>query len=105
MGTATTFLALALARIGHSVEILLGVNAPEAMDSHWAGVYARAGVRIRAAPPLDERVEPWHFMHARSIELGLREDPPDVVVAHDFGAPVHTALRLRDAGLAFEDTL
>jgi glycosyltransferase involved in cell wall biosynthesis len=37
--------------------------------------------------------------------LGLRDDPPDVVVAHDFGAPAHSALRLRQAGLAFEDTL
>ena len=105
MGTATTFLALALARMGNSVEILLGINAPEAMDPHWADIYAHAGVRIRAAPRPDERVEPWHFMHARSIELGLHEDPPDVVVAPDFGAPAYTALRLRDAGLAFEETL
>lgn len=105
MGTATTLLALALARIGHSVEILLGVNPPEAMDPHWADTYAHAGVRVRAAPPPDDRVEPWHFMHAHSIELGLREEPPEVVVAPDFGAPVHTALRLREAGLAFEHTL
>src|SRR5437763_6259907 len=105
MGTATTFLALALARTGNSVEILLGINRPEAMDPHWANVYARAGVRIRAAPPPDERIEPWHFMHARSIELGLRAEPPDVVVAPDFGAPVYTALQLRQAELAFEETL
>ena len=105
MGTATTLLALALARMGNDVEILLGINAPEAMDAHRADTSARAGVRIRAAPPPDERVEPWHFMHARSIELGLRADPPDVVVAPDFGAPVYTALRLRQAGLAFDDTL
>jgi glycosyltransferase involved in cell wall biosynthesis len=105
MGTATTFLALALARLGHSVEILLGINAPEAMDPQWAAAYARAGVHIRAAPPPDERVEPWHFMHARSIELGLREEPPDVVVTPDFGAPAYTALSAREAGLAFDDTL
>ena len=105
MGTATTFLALALARIGHEVEILVGINDPGTMDPHWADVYARAGVRIRAAPPPDDRVEPWQFMHARSIELGLREDPPDVVVAPDFGAPAYTALRLREAGIAFADTL
>lgn len=104
MGTATTFLALALARIGHSVELLLGGNAP-AMDEHWRETYERAGIRIRAAPPLDERVRPWHFMHARSIELGLLAAPPDVVVAHDFGAPAYTALGRREAGLAFDDTL
>jgi len=37
--------------------------------------------------------------------LGLRDDPPDVVIAHDFGAPAYSALRLRQAGLGFEDTL
>src|SRR5512133_217753 len=105
MGTATSFLALALSRMGNEVEVLLGVNRPEAMDPHWADTYARAGIRIRAAPPADARVEPWHFMHARSIELGLREDPPDVVVAPDFGAAAYTALWIREAGIAFEDTL
>ncbi len=33
MGTATTFLALALARLGHSVEILLGKHAPAARST------------------------------------------------------------------------
>ena len=40
-----------------------------------------------------------------AIELGLQADPPDVVIAHDFGAPAYSALRLRQAGIAFEDTL
>ena len=37
--------------------------------------------------------------------LGLQADPPDVVVAHDFGAPAYSALRLRQAGVGFDDTL
>ena len=106
MGTATTFLALALARMGHSVDVLLGVmHRPESIDPYWDDVYRQAGIAIRAAPPSSERVEPWPFLRARSIELGLREDPPDVVIAHEFGAPAYTALRVRQAGLAFDDTL
>jgi O-antigen biosynthesis protein len=106
MGTATTFLALALARMGHSVEVLLGVmHHPESIDPYWRNVYGRAGIQIRGAPPSDEHVEPWPFLRARSIELGLRERASDVVIAHDFAAPAYTALRARQAGLAFEDTL
>jgi glycosyltransferase involved in cell wall biosynthesis len=106
MGTATTFLALALARMGHSVEILLGVmHRPESIDPYWHDIYRRAGIQIRGAPASDEPVEPWPFLRARSIELGLRENPPDVVVAHDLAAPAYTALRMRQAGLAFEDTV
>jgi O-antigen biosynthesis protein len=103
MGTATTFLALALARIGHSVELLLGKDSPASLDPYWERLYERAGIRLRRAPQTE--CEPWYFVHARSIELALRDDPPDVVVAHDFGAPAYTALRLRQAGIALEDTL
>jgi glycosyltransferase involved in cell wall biosynthesis len=105
MGTATTFLALALARMGHEVELLAGIGTPSSVDPHWASVYSRAGVRIRWAPGADEPVEPWQFVHPHSIALGLRDDPPDVVIAHDFGAPAYCALRLRQAGLAFQDSL
>jgi O-antigen biosynthesis protein len=105
MGTATSFLALALARMGHSVEILLGVmHRPESIDPYWADVYDRAGVKIRGVPPAPQPVEPWPFLRAHSNALALRDDPPDVVIAHDFAAPAYAALRLRQAGVAFEDT-
>ncbi len=103
MGTATTFLTLALARIGHSVELLLGRDSPPSLDPYWERVYKQAGIRLRRAPRT--KCEPWYFVHAHSVELGLRERPPDVVIAHDFGAPAYTALRLRQTGIAFEDTL
>ena len=105
MGTATTFLSLALARLGHSVEILLGKHSPGSIDPYWKDVYSRAGVGIRPAPQEHERVEPWQFVHPHRIELGLRADVPDVVIAHDFGAPAYSALRLREAGLGFENCL
>jgi glycosyltransferase involved in cell wall biosynthesis len=105
MGTATTFLALGLARLGHAVEILLGKHSLAALDPGWARTYDESGVRIREVPRDDEPVEPWEFANAHSVFRGLVEDPPDVVVAHDFGAPAYVALRAREVGIAFERTL
>jgi glycosyltransferase involved in cell wall biosynthesis len=105
MGTATAFLTLALARVGHSVEILLGKHSISSIDPYWERVYTDAGIRIRPAPQSDEPVEPWHFAHAHNVALGLQAELPDVVIAHDFGAPAYAALRLRQAGTAFDNTL
>jgi glycosyltransferase involved in cell wall biosynthesis len=105
IGTATTFLALALARMGHSVEFLLGKHAVDSIDPYWLDLYTGAGIKIRPTPPGNESVEPWHFAKPHSVALGLRADPPDIVIAHDLGAPAYSALRLRQAGIAFENTL
>ena len=105
MATATSFLALALARGGHAVELLTGFDAPASLEQPWDDVYARAGIAVRRAPTSPEPVDPWQFAHSHSVALGLQTAVPDVVVAHDFGAPAYCALRLRQAGLAFEDTL
>ena len=106
MGTATTFLALALARMGHSVEIVLGVmHRPESIDPGWKETYESAGIRIRPVPPSDASVEPEQFVRTHGIAQTLESDPPDVVVVHDLAAPAYSALRLREAGIAFRDTL
>lgn len=105
MGTATTFLALALARMGHSVELLLGNLSVEAIDPYWGELYAEAGIRLRSAPQSEECVEPAHFADARSVELGLLDEPPDVVIGHDLLGPLYSALRVRQAGIAFDNTL
>jgi glycosyltransferase involved in cell wall biosynthesis len=105
MGTATTFLALALARMGHSVELLIAWQPQRALDAYWEDVYANAGISVRRAEPSGERVTPQHFEIPRTVELALRADPPDVVIATDLSAPAYSALRLRQAGLAFADTL
>lgn len=104
MGTATTFLALALARMNHSVELLVAWQPQRELDPYWEHVYAQAGIRVRRAPA-EEDVEPPHFAIPRSVELGLRDDPPDVLVASDLSAPAYSVLRLREAGLAFPNTL
>jgi hypothetical protein len=105
MGTATTFLALALARMGHWVDILLSWQPQRSLDPYWATVYAEAGVRIQRVPDSGERVEPQRFAVMRNVELALRAHPPDIVVVHDLSAPAYSALRLRQFGLALEDVL
>jgi O-antigen biosynthesis protein len=106
LGTATTFLALALGRMGHDVEILYFGELPATpVDPEWSGLYEQAGVRIRPVPPFEDRVEPAYFGRMRAIDVALRADPPDVVIVQDLGAPGYSALRLRHLGLAFENTL
>jgi glycosyltransferase involved in cell wall biosynthesis len=106
LGTATSFLAVALGRMGHSVELLyVGKRPSEPMGSDWVRLYQSAGVAIRILPRSDTRVEPPYFARMRDTELALRGDPPDVVITQDLAAPAYTALRMRRLGLGFEDTL
>lgn len=105
IGTTTTFVSLALARMGHSVEVLFAGRAPAGtVDPEWQRLYDDAGVRVRVVPQGEQNVEPGHFARARDVEGALRADPPDVVVVQDLGAPAYTALRLCRLGLAFENT-
>src|SRR5919204_5565611 len=105
IGTATTFLALGLARLGHDVDVLYyGPERKIEVAPEWAGLYEDAGVRITIVPVSDAPVEPSYFARMRDVEVALRADPPDVVVAQDLGAPAYIALRLKRLGLAFERT-
>jgi glycosyltransferase involved in cell wall biosynthesis len=106
LGTATSFLAVALGRMGYSVELLyVGEQPSEPMGPDWARLYESAEVAIRILPRSDARIEPSYFARMRDTELALRADPPDVVITQDLGAPAYTALRMRRLGLGFEDTL
>jgi glycosyltransferase involved in cell wall biosynthesis len=105
IGTATAFLALALARMGHVTEVMLGWRPDRSLDPHWDGVYRRAGVQISRSSPATERIDPYYFGVMHSVERALSDDPPDVVIGQDFGAPIYNALRLRRAGLGLEKTL
>ena len=77
----------------------------DSIDPYWLSLYD--GRRNPDSPrsPSKEFVEPWHFAQPHSVLLGLQADPPDIVIAHDLGAPAYSALRLRQAGIAFENTL
>ena len=105
IGTATSFLALALARMGHDVEVLYtGASRPDE-GSKWLPLYGDAGVTIRHVPRGPEPVEPPYFARMRDVEAALVEAPPDVVIAQDLAAPAYTALRMRRLGLGFQGTV
>jgi O-antigen biosynthesis protein len=106
VGAATTFLAIALARMGHQVAVLYAKERlPHPMEDEWTSRYEREGVEIRFLPATELAVEPADFARMRAVELALRADPPDVVISHEWGAPAYIALRLRQVGLAFKETL
>src|SRR5436309_1157915 len=106
IGTATTFLALALGRMGHRVECLYLGDAPSTVPAaDWARLYDASGVTIRALPRGSERIEPSYLARGRNVEAALAAHPPDVVVAQDLAAPAYTALRTRQLGLGFEGML
>src|SRR5919198_983948 len=106
IGTATTFLAVALGRMGHDVEVLYAAEEPkEPPAEEWARLYEAAGVTIGVCRGGDEKGEPACFARMRDVERALLADPPDVVIVQDLAAPAYAALRKRRLGLAFERTL
>jgi glycosyltransferase involved in cell wall biosynthesis len=105
IGTTTTFVSLALARMGYDVEVLFAGAPPTSqVEAEWQRLYDEAGVRVRVVSRRHERVDPPYFARSRDVEVALRAAPPDVVVVQDLGALAYTAIRLRSLGLAFERT-
>jgi glycosyltransferase involved in cell wall biosynthesis len=106
VGAATTSLAIALARSGHDVDVLyVKDRLPHPLDPEWARRYGDVSARVRHVPQSGVAVEPASFRRLCAVELALRNDPPDVVIAHEYGAPAYIPQRLRQLGLAFQQTL
>ena len=106
IGTATTYLSVALARLGHRVELLAVGDPPaRAMPDEWQRLYGEAGVTVRVLPRSDARLEPSYFARMRDVEEALAAEAPDVVITQDLAGPAYTALRMRRLGLGFERTL
>jgi glycosyltransferase involved in cell wall biosynthesis len=106
IGTATTYLAVALARMGHQVELLYTGEPPSApMADEWSRLYEHASVAVRLLRRSGRRIEPPYFARMRDVEDTLASDPPDVVITQDLAAPAYTALRSRQLGLGFDRTL
>ena len=105
VGTASGFLAAALARMGHDVAVLYAGVPARPLGEEWGSLYSGAGVSVRGLPGPKQEVEPRRFQRIRAVELALRADPPDVVIAHEHGGLAYSCLRLRRLGLAFEETL
>jgi glycosyltransferase involved in cell wall biosynthesis len=106
VGAATTSLALALARSGHDIDVLyVKDRLPQQLDPAWARRYEEVGARVRHVARSAVSVEPPSFWRLRAVERALRDDPPDVVIAHEYGGPAYIAQRLRQLGLGFQHTL
>jgi glycosyltransferase involved in cell wall biosynthesis len=106
IGTATSFLALALGRMGHRVEVLYSGDPPTSgLSPEWADEYNQAGVAVSLLQRWGREVEPPYFRRMLEVEAALAADPPDVVVVQDLAAPSYTALRMRQLGFGFEQTL
>jgi glycosyltransferase involved in cell wall biosynthesis len=106
LGTATSFLAIALGRLGHTVTVLYIAEAPaDTPAPEWKRLYDDAGVTVRPLAGSDERTEPSYFARIRAVERWLQANPADVVLTQDLAAPAYSALRLRQLGLGFDRTL
>src|SRR5919198_475215 len=102
IGTATTYLAVALGRMGHDVELLYTGDPPRTpMAEEWARLYGSSGVTVRQLERSERRIDPSYFGRMRDVEDTLAASSPDVVITQDLAAHAYTALRMRDLGLAF----
>jgi glycosyltransferase involved in cell wall biosynthesis len=104
--TANTFLALALADLGHEVEIRFaapmrgdGVAAP------WRDQYDTRGIAVQAIEPFPVPVAPAGFRVTCAVERSLRRDAPDVVICDDRYGSAFASVRMRTLGLEFERTM
>jgi glycosyltransferase involved in cell wall biosynthesis len=103
-GTADSLLAVALARKGHRVRLLIasGRDVGDLNDT-WRRAYDEAGVEIEV---LERRtdVTPVYLAPPFEVYEALRRRPPDVVVADDWRGLAFSALQARETRLAFDDT-
>jgi glycosyltransferase involved in cell wall biosynthesis len=102
-GTADSLLALALARAGHRVDVLVAPGREVTpISPEWEQRYADANVTLRRLEPVS--VRPDFLAPAAAVLAGLRADPPDVVVADDWRGLAWAVLRSRQVGRGFADT-
>jgi O-antigen biosynthesis protein len=103
-GTADSFLAVALGRHGHDVELLVAPGRDvSGLSEEWERRYAESNVRVR---PLAGHgaVRPAFLAPARHVYDALRSNPPDVVVADDWRALAYAALRSRQLARSLAET-
>jgi glycosyltransferase involved in cell wall biosynthesis len=103
-GTADSLLAVALARHGHPVELIVasGREIGE-LNPEWSRIYEAAGVKITI---LDRRRGVTPSFLAPSLEVfdALVSSAPDVAIVNDWRGLGWAALRAREAGMALRDT-
>lgn len=103
-GTADSFLAVALGRHGHQVELLVapGRDVSE-LSPGWETTYAEANVHVQPLTGHGD-VRPSFLAPTSHVYDALRSDPPDVVVADDWRALAYAPLRSRQLGVSLAET-
>jgi glycosyltransferase involved in cell wall biosynthesis len=102
--TADSFLAIALGRRGHDVELVVAPGRDvSGLSEDWRKRYADANVRIRPVED-DGSVRPAFLAPGTHVYDALSGDPPDVVIADDWRALPYAALRARQSGRALGET-
>jgi glycosyltransferase involved in cell wall biosynthesis len=103
-GTADSLLAVALARHGHAVDLVVasGRDIGE-LNPEWTQIYEASGVNVRV---LESRtaVQPSFLAPPLEVFDALTAARPDVVVVNDWRGLGWAALRARQTGLALTDT-
>jgi len=103
-GTADSLLALALARHGHEVRLLIAPGRKMDVPAHvWAQRYRDTGVTLHPIDG-DTRVRPAFLGPIYAVFEELLLDPPDVVVADDWRGLGYAALRARQLGSGLQST-
>jgi glycosyltransferase involved in cell wall biosynthesis len=104
IGTATSHLALLLARHGHAVTLFYVGPAPLEPDSPWLSHYRDAGVVVWHHPESPAQIEPYWLRQPVEIFDQLRDRGFDVILFQDWLALGHSCMIAKRAGLAFENT-
>ena len=102
--TADSLLAIALARQGHDVELVVAPGRRiDPLAAPWAGIYDGAGVRVTR---LETRrsVRPGYLGPTFEVLEALRVSQPDVVVADDWRGLAWAGLRSRQLGRLLTET-
>jgi glycosyltransferase involved in cell wall biosynthesis len=103
-GTADSLLAVALARHGHGVELLVASGRDiGSLSAEWTHIYESAGVDLRILTRM-EGVRPAYLAPTLEVYRALREQPPDLVIVDDWRGLGWAAMRARQAGLALTET-
>jgi glycosyltransferase involved in cell wall biosynthesis len=103
-GTADSLLAVALARHGHSVDLIVASGREIGdLNPEWSSIYEAAGVSITVLERR-EGVEPSFLAPPLEVLDALTDASPDVVIVNDWRGLGWAALRARHAGLALTET-
>jgi len=103
-GTADSLLAVALARHGHRVQLLVASGRDiQSVSAEWTRAYESAGVEVRFLARM-EGVRPSYLAPTLEVYRALREQPPDLVIVDDWRGLGWAAMRARQTGLALPET-